>query len=240
MRKIDSTSKVDIQDADFRHPVKNAGPGMCADGELAANVQAFGGCGRNGVEDDRANGRGASLEELRDSRIHPQRHDALGLPARDGVDIDRQFTHASVHTNAKQGRVIDGTVPREIVLDEIQKELDFRYTFDVGAMNLEVNSRRRDDVGNDCSAVVGRTEELERRKMREWNGREELGRSVVQRKGFLKYGLVNEVEVLQTRHAFECGQYLGDGWSWRASAPTMARNRFWLASVLELTEESTH
>ena len=167
MRKVDSASEVGIKDADFRHSVKNVSPGIFADGKLAADVQAFGNCCGNGVADDRENGRGAPLEELHDPRIHPQRHDTLGLHVGNGIDADRQFASTSSHADAERGRVVDGTVPRKVFLDEIHEDLNLRNTVDIGAVNLEINRRRGGDVRDDCGAVVSCAEELESGKVRE-------------------------------------------------------------------------
>ena len=89
--------------------------------------------------------------------------------------------------------VAGGIIPCEVVLDETQEDLDFRNTFDVSAVNLEVDERRRGDVGNDGGAVVGCTEELKCREVRKRNGWENFGRSVVQRIGLFKDGSINEV-----------------------------------------------
>ena len=124
---------------------------------------------------------------------------------RDSVDVDGQFTHTSIHANAKERRIIDSLAPRKIVPNEVHEDLNFGNAFDASAVNLEVNEGRRDDVRNDCGAVIGGAKQLKCRKVRKWNGGEKFSWSIVQGKGLFEDGLVNEVEVLQTRHGLKCG-----------------------------------
>ena len=206
MRKVDSASEASIEDPDARKSVKNVSPSVCADGKLAAYVQTLGRCGGNGVKDDGTNGGDTSLEELRGYGIHMQRYEPFGFRFGYNFDIDGQLSRARIHTNAKEGRVIDRTAPRKVVLDEIHKSLNFRNSFDASTMNLEVNEGGKSNVGNERGTVIGRTEQPKRHKVREWNQRELFDRRVVvQRKGLFKDGLVREVEVLQKRHVFERG-----------------------------------
>jgi hypothetical protein len=38
MGEVDSASEADLEDANFRHPVKDVSPSVCTDGKLAADV----------------------------------------------------------------------------------------------------------------------------------------------------------------------------------------------------------